>query len=274
MAKRDWLAFDYKSYAVTTSVSAIEAFRTCQRKWWMKKVHRLPEPPFQAGVLGDAFHELCELYLLGNDDPAKTESWRKDLSTSDIDILSRALRVMIDKQVLQRQPGLEVEKAFQIRVTPKASIMGFCDAIGAGTVQDHKTSKTSKYFATPAKLAADFAMLTYAYVELQRDPSLKSVKLRHNQVTLDAKCPTAAITEVDVPADRIRKHWEIEVVPIATKMVVLKGQRAAADQWAKIQGTEGEHQCHAYGRPCEYYDICHGNLSPSDYIARAKAEGI
>lgn len=274
MGKRDWLAFDYRSYTVTTSVSAMEAFQTCERKWWLNKVHRLPEPPFQAGVLGDAFHALCELYLLGNDSPTSTEEWRKELSTADVDLLSRAFSVMVQKKVLQRQVGLQAEKPFQIKATPRSSVMGFIDAVGAGMVIDHKTSKSNRYFVTRAKLATDFAMLTYARAALEFEPSLKSVTLRHNQVVLDSKCPDAAETSVEVPVEAVHAHWANNVVPIATRMVVLKGQKTPPSKWSEIPGTDSEHKCHSYGRPCPYYDICHSGLSPDDYRARNSAEGI
>jgi hypothetical protein len=250
----------------------------CERKWYLQKVARLPEPPFSAGARGDALHTLCGAYLTGTDEPETTnvDEWRTGLDMVDQDILGRAFREMVASGVLVREPNTVVEKAFQVPILDnrRVSLTGFADAVVRAPnvlkIVDHKSSSGSRWFATEKDLAENPEMLAYAGAFL-RDEEV--VVLRHNQITLDPLTPTAGVTEVTLTRDDVRRHWETVVVPTAKAMLARKLQKLDATEWAKIPGPAvPKKACHAYNRPCHFYDICYNDLPPDDYIARSQVQ--
>lgn len=51
----------------TTSASSIKTYKSCQRKWWLTKVRKLPTRSSQANIIGTVAHSVCERYLLADD---------------------------------------------------------------------------------------------------------------------------------------------------------------------------------------------------------------
>jgi hypothetical protein len=277
MASRNWKLFDYR-YGVVVSPSQMETWDSCRRKWWLQKVVRLPEPPFAGNPTGDAFHDLCERYLRGDDSPQFGESWddewRDRVDKVDRDLLARAFSRMVDDGVLVRRPGTEPEKAIQLEVLPgrQASLIGFADVLGPGRVEDHKTTKSPRWLSTDEDLGRDLAMLCYAKAALAE--GVDEVVLRHNQAVLDPLVPEARSAETTVRRGLIEAHWKANVSARAKAMLELKLSRTPPSSWAQVPGPENPKKaCHAYGKRCPYYSVCHEGLSPADYRARQEAAG-
>ena len=50
-----------------TSASSMSDFMMCRRKWWLKKIRKLPTPIKQYSVIGTVLHSICERYLKADD---------------------------------------------------------------------------------------------------------------------------------------------------------------------------------------------------------------
>lgn len=281
-AKRDYSAFDYASWEMVTSPSAVETANDCERKWWFLKVVRLKEPLKDFSQLGDVFHECAERWLEADEqgiDPATgepvevfPEGWDNALDFGQSAIVRAIFKKMVDEGVLRRTPGRRIEHSFQIPVLPEASIMGFMDVDTPQGVEDHKTSKSRRYLTSREGLAESIQMMTYAAAWIteryQRGEKLPEfIELRHNQGVVDPDALFVRATACDVSLAQIEKFWEETLVPLVRKMLYWKQAKLPATSWAKVDGPKRKGACRKYGG-CPFVGICGRTESIDAYKAR------
>jgi hypothetical protein len=278
-AKRDFgKTFDY-SYPLVVSASQCETFQDCPRKWWLGKVQRLKEPLKDSTERGDVFHEVCERWLEADDradvDPFP-EGWDDRISPVDAALIKVVFQQFVDRGILVRTPGRQVEKPFQIPVLDGVSMIGFIDVLEPTRVTDHKTTSAPRYMKTADGLAKNFQMVIYGCAAIaeylrRKDPPPDTITLRHNQAFLPKPdsddLPFVRATEVDVTPEYIVDFWDREIVPLAEKMLHWKRAGLAPDQWGKLPGPKRKGICRKYGG-CPYQQICGGTETPDDYKAR------
>jgi len=281
-AKRDYSAFDYRTWKLVTSPSAVETFNDCERKWWFLKVIRLKEPLKDFSQLGDVFHECAERWLLADDNgvdrttgqPVEVfpEGWDAALDFGQSAVVRAVFKKMVDEGVLRRTPNRRIEHSFQIGVLPEASIMGFMDVDTPQGVEDHKTSKSTKWLKSRKALTEDIQMMTYAAAWIteryQSGGELPSfIELRHNQAVVDPEALLVRATAVDVELQQIEKFWEETLVPLVRKMLYWKQAELPASSWAKVDGPKRKGACRKYGG-CPFVGICGRTESIDNYKTR------
>ena len=281
-AQRDWLGFDYKTWKLVVSPSAVETADDCMRKWTFLKVHRLKEPAKDFTQLGDVFHEVCERWL-GADDTGRNpdgtqvelypDGWANSLSFGQEAVVKALFKAMVDEGVVRRTPGRHIEKSFQIEVLPdkQASMMGFVDVWTPQGIEDHKTSKSRRWLATRNDLAQSIQMMSYAaawLVEQAESEEIPTViELRHNQGITDPDDLYVRPTSIDVSLNDVADFWQERIVPIVKQMLYWKQAKVPAESWEKIPGPKKKGICRKYGG-CPFQRICGRMETVTAYKAR------
>lgn len=268
------------------SATQDEMFARCPRQWWLRYVHRLPELVRTNFDFGTVLHSVCERYLLADDtgrDPQTGEP--VDLFPQGWDIVedkagprrldpldASLIRKLIDKGleagILERRPHREVERPLDREVIPGVQFIGFVDCLLPGEIQDHKTTKSTKWAKTPKTLATSLQMLDYAKEAIERDPDLKEVRLRHNVFVKDPERPIVRKVETTVRRSEVEKNWK-RLQGVAAQMQALARQATPVEQWREIPGPTQNDACRAYGG-CPFLSICGGTEDPSAYRRRVQ----
>lgn len=205
----------------------------CQRKWWWKRVARLPDsapndPKTLARTLGDVLHEVAERYLradeLGRDPetglpvdlypPGWTttvskfgadKGKKRTITVGEAEQVQKLVKAAIEQGVLTRTATGRTEARFDIPLKVgdrTVTVMGFRDYVpDRATVEDHKTVKVDKspWRKTPLNLYRDVQMRTYGYSLIWEavkngEPPPARVTLTHNQFCKDPDNPVVRKT--------------------------------------------------------------------------------
>lgn len=131
--ERDWRSRS-RDRVMVISASQLESFQLCPRKWWLRSVRKLYDPPKGSTTFGTVLHEVLERYLGADDtgrDPRTGQpvdifppGWHiaKNKYTGEVDgeinqaeatILWRLIQLAIEDGVLVRRPGRVVEGQFR-----------------------------------------------------------------------------------------------------------------------------------------------------------------
>lgn len=278
----------------------METFQLCKRKWWLEKVRKLdPGGSTHAQAFGTVLHAVCERYLeaddLGRDangNPVELypEGWHiarnryggvdGEITPAEQDLIKRLISKSVEEGILERRLGRRIEHSFRVPVLTtddgvKISVEGFVDVLYDDVVEDHKTSKSTRYLKTPDTLRKNTQVLIYAYVALaelrkSNKPLPKTITVRHNQFVKDPKRPIVRKTEVSLTVEEIEEFWEQEVKKTAKDMAKL---RASADTWSDVPDPSSlQAACNAYGG-CPFRPICSGSMSEAGYEKRFDNQG-
>lgn len=281
---------------IRTSASQHETFERCRRAWWFPKVRRLPAPETtHSQAFGTILHAVCERYLeaddLGRDrktgEPVDLypEGWHVainrygevdgEISIAEQDQIKSMIAMAIEEGVLERRPDREVEKTFRqsIKVMEDGTnvqIEGFIDVFYPDTIEDHKTSKNSRYLKTPASLAKNTQVLIYAKVALEeirkKGGALpRHITVRHNQYVKDpSERRPVRFVEAQIPIEDIDAFWNNRIMENVRLMHITR----KANKWSEIpEPPDLAKACNAYGG-CPYRLICSGRESEEYYEQR------
>ncbi len=123
---------------IQISLTQLETFDLCKRKWALDKVRQLPSPEISAGPFGTVLHSVAERFLkadaLGRDTngnpvdlypPHWTEArnrYKPDeidgiVSPAEAEVITKLIQAAIDEGVLSRRPEQLVETGFTDTVT-------------------------------------------------------------------------------------------------------------------------------------------------------------
>lgn len=283
--------FDYARAELITSASAMETYIDCPRKWLASKKWRLPEEVKSPTVFGDVTHAVIERFLCADDNGRGPDGQPVDLYPPGWDTLqtkdgprsvtqheAALIRLLVDKAieqgVVRRLPGRRCEVPFQREVCENVSCIGYVDVLYPDGVEDHKTTKSLRYAATPDDLRASVQMLTYAgevlfrAAEAGRLEDMAEVTLRHNTLVKDADAPIVRPCEVAVTRQQVEDYWERVIIPAAKGMLALARQNILPERWREVRGPpKGEDICGKYGG-CPYRRICSGMETPAQHRER------
>ena len=260
-----WPGWLWRKYAVVTSPSAVADFGGCSRKWWFKKVARLPEVAGQKKFLfGNAFHDVVERILKG---PSVyyPEGWNDGLTALETQTISDMVDRGLEDGVLHSRSDVEVEVPVWMPVTPTVAIIGRFDVVSEVGIEDHKTVSSRRWLATPESLARDPKMLCYARMWQAHTGRSGDVQLQLNCFSKDPRDPWIEIVETTIPAAKVEEWWSGTVVPIADHMALLARVREVDD----VQKDEQGQACRAYGG-CPFTDVCNKWESIPDYRNRVE----
>lgn len=182
------------------SVSKSKEFVSCKKKFHFNYVLKLKPKSFTFFSFGKLLHKALEdfhLALLENENlvlhelmskcyKVATKQHSDNLTKEELDNAKDILgQYLIDWSENKNRPQvLAVEKNFKVDIENTTTLVGMIDRVqidddGVIHLLDYKTSKNMEYYEDDF-----FQMLTYAYIMLLEDPSLKKIRcsymfLRH-----------------------------------------------------------------------------------------------
>lgn len=146
-------------------------------------------------------------------------------------------------------------------------------------VADHKTAKNRGYATTPAKLAEDTQVLSYAAVPLVIRPEIDLVRLHHNVFLKNEGAVDPYVVPAVAPLAKVQQVWkEIRISSAEMQLVRQQAPRITdpanpyrrADNWRKVKGAieEGRPEaCREYGG-CALRDLCQGRCTAEQIVRR------
>jgi len=225
------------------SVSQIETFDACNRKWWHERVMKRGQAE-RTNVFGVVLHACLERAQKGQlafptgwecsyDRYTGQETGRlTNTQQSQVKILVQRAK---DAGWLDLKPGSKIEHEFKVPLGDD-TLIGFIDVVqpesggvedcecddcnttsGLPSVDDHKSTAAMKWAEDETSLADNTQLLVYAKVV---HPQAEHVVLRHN---IFCKEPLSIKrVEVTVNRERIDKEWD-RITGLAAKMTALRG---------------------------------------------------
>lgn len=286
---------------IRTSASQHETFELCPRKWWLLKVRRMPtKGATHSQAFGTVLHNVCERYLEADDlgrDPNTgkavelfPDGWHiahnryggidGELSVTEQVQVKNMIDKAIEDGVLERRPDREVEKYFRESVIKmddgtNIQIEGYIDVAYPDLVEDHKTSKNSRYLKTAKTLAKNTQVLIYAKItleEIRRKGGAipRHITVRHNQYVKDPKEKRPVrVVEAQIPIEDIDAFWNNRIIENMKSMYRV---RTNADKWSDIkEPPDLAKACNAFGG-CDFIPICCGRETEEQFEARLDPE--
>lgn len=210
------------------SASQLETAELCPRKWWLKYKGHMPELPKGSKSFGNVLHAACERYLLGGSlHDLWPQGWdvcpdsKQPLDPAYAALVMVLIEEAVKQGILERRPGGRVEH----KIEPPLSclghqIIGKIDYLCSGRVEDHKNSKSERYFKSAEGLKKNIQMMLYAAYELERGFRMKGavppkfISLVHNQYLRDLNNPKVRRREAEVTPAEIDDYWASKIVPL------------------------------------------------------------
>lgn len=207
---------------IKLSVSKTKTFLDCKAKFNYIYNLKLPRKDYDFHILGKFCHKILEdfhnAYIVNDSkEPFHIEisnAWKsawqeyKNSMTPEMkkecwEIINKYLKLMHLEKEKNKLPNIiACEKRFEINIENKIILNGMIDRIqvdadGIIHVADYKTSKSTKYLKNDW-----FQLLTYAYVLLSTDPTIKKVRasyimLKHDFEYITAEFEVPQIMEVE-----------------------------------------------------------------------------
>lgn len=227
------------------SVSQIETFKACNRKWWHERVMNRGKAE-STNVFGTVLHACLERAL--KNQPVYPVGWESSydrFSGEETGRLSNNEQAQVKMLVTKAADAgwldprdVQVEREFKVAMGDD-ELIGFVDVVrpdrryvvsmcpptlpgerdGLPKIEDHKSTSAMKWAETEESLADNTQLLVYAKVI---HPDADWVTLRHN---VFCKNPVSIKrVEVTVNRERIDKEWE-EVSQAALAMSALREVR-------------------------------------------------
>lgn len=223
-----------------------------------------------------------------------------EITPAEQDAVKRLVEAAITEGILQRMPGRSVEHEFRDTITELAcvpcegkglvngkkcetcggdgkgthiQIVGFIDLLFRDEIQDHKTSKSAKWFKSANALTKNTQMLIYAKVAIETarkrgEPIPSHVTLRHNQYCKDLTDLRVRKTETKVPVADIERKWS----EIVNNAMWMDYYRRTVNHWHEIPDPRDKNACNAYGG-CAFAWICTGREDENGYQNRLAPAG-
>ena len=194
------------------SVSKTKTFLQCKKQYEFNYIHKLPKKDWDHHIFGKFCHKVLEefhtQYIKGCLLPynmVMTDSFKvawaeyKDKMTPEMKkecwgIIDKYLRHISKEKALN---VMAVEKRFELPIE-NIVLNGAIDRIqldddGVVHVADYKTVKNKKYLKDDF-----FQLLTYAYVIINEDPSIKKVRASYILLRHDFEFITTEFTKKDI----------------------------------------------------------------------------
>lgn len=235
------------------SVSQLQRFLDCERKWHYKYIGGVDEPEREWFKVGKEGHKRFEDYYKIPDQPVLTPE---------------------DQKVLPLLPtyGTPVEAESEIKHLELAGIpfQGSIDLVHGDDIYDYKFQSRIQKFAEPSPQAWGYLEeLRRRQVEVsgstgERPEDIHLASLRFHYILISKKGAEPVKQTFEFSPEVIKKAWE-EYAPTVERMkLVAEG---------KEKPRANDQHCYKYG-PCPYLGICdRGTMSFLDDIKAAKKEG-
>lgn len=253
------------------SPTQVESYLSCPRQWWFNYARRMPRDAGQDQfVFGNVLHAVLERWFQADDNGRDQETglavdiypegWDADVSPADAGMIRKLVKTGLDSGLLTRYPSRRVERGYKREVIPGVIMNGKMDVEHRDGVDDHKSSKSRRYFLSEQKLADDWKMRCYAHEWVVRREEAgeevpQFVTLKLNYFCKDPDDPITKPVAVDVEVDVIEGWWSDELVPAAEEMLDLKQQDLPDAKWKDVEGPRVDGICKKY-RGCPHAPVC------------------
>lgn len=188
--------------SIRLSVSKTKSFVQCKKQFEFSYILKMPKKTRDYHIFGQFCHKVLEdfhiAYINGSNEKFNVEMGRAfknalteftltpEMKKECWDIINRYLLLVIKQSNENSLPNvLSCEKNFYLNLNEQVILNGMIDRIqldpdGILHVADYKTTKNKKYLKDDF-----FQLLTYAFVLVSEDPSIKKVRasyilLRHD----------------------------------------------------------------------------------------------
>lgn len=281
---RKWDKAIFDRYHVVASPSQMVDYLDCPRKWWFRRVCRLPVIEGQDKfVFGNILHAVIQRWLLadergrdpnGNPVDIYPQGWEQDkdddgkvlgsVNKREAQLIQMLVKNAVDSGLLRRTPGRKIEREFELEIVPGVGYIGALDVEEPEGLEDHKSTKDRKWISSEKDLANDPKMLSYAEIWRREHPEADVVKLRLNYMVKDPEDLFTKPVEVLVPAPDVEKFWNETIMPAAEGMLKLKFGKVPVTEWPTISGPQNPGVCKRYGG-CTFAAICARMKTPTAY---------
>ncbi len=271
----------------------------CVRRWWFDKICKLPQPARSATIFGDVFHAVCARFYLADDrgldttgkpvdlyppgwKSVKSKFAKKEEVIGEItDMEETLIRTLIDKSIADgfmiREPGrlVECKRTRTLYIDPitgqRITWIGYIDLETNSSVEDHKTSKATKWLVSVKKFKTNVQMMMYGYDKYERGHS-GDLWLRHNNYIKDYGDPQVIQRSADVTKEYVYDYFNSILLPRFKDMQKFSQRYPATEveSWRDLPPpNNSERECnHHYGHQCPYIGICTGQCSVALYQAK------
>lgn len=277
----------------TSSVSQVENYVSCNRKWFLSSVDYLPQEPRRATAIGDCLHQVIERYLKKEDGQPEPDlyptGWNEQrnsftnellfvLDESEQKIIKALVQKGIDHGVIIRRPNSIVEYSEKVHITPEITFQVRIDYAYDWTIEDHKTCKDFRHtlVSDPEHnryIGNDTQLRVYAYFWANKrhaetgEAIPEYLTIRHNQYCVgDAnELPRIVSTKIRYQdcVDEYESVKQTVLNQLELRQKHLKGEITFKDVDKDIS------TCSAYGG-CPFKTVCTGTESVDMYKNRIK----
>lgn len=278
----------------------------CVRRWWLDKICKLPKPERTATMFGDVFHAVLARFYMADDRGLDStgrpvnlfpEDWKSvksrfakededaiivENAISDLDeiLIHSLIEKSVSEGILIRIPGRLVEREISrpLYTDPitgqKIILKGFIDLETSLSVEDHKTSKATKWLVSAAGLKTNVQMITYAWDKYERGHQ-GGLWLAHNNYVKDYADPQVIQRSAQVDKDYVYDYFNQVILQRfkAMQSIALKYPAELVNRWRELcPPNDPEKECnHYYGHTCPYISICSGQCDVALYRAKYEA---
>ncbi len=268
----------------------------CYRKWYLKKVAKLPELPTDSTVFGDVLHAVCERFLLADENGdfngkpvvLYPEGWefpinrytgeraKEGISFAEQCIINNLISKAISEGILTRVPGREIERQIQnFPIMEGVTLNGFIDLLEPNAIRDHKSTKSmtwAKSIKPDAEnsLYKNIQLMVYAYWYYTKGGHSKSkpVALSHQYFVKDATKPHVEKREISVTWPEVEAFFKGRIAPTLEMMLTYRDCEKYSDIPLPVDVAAA---CRKFGG-CPFTKICTEQETVNDYRKRIEAQ--
>lgn len=221
------------------SVSQVETYSLCARKWWLNKIAGQNVPQHPSASLGSQVHASCESFVKGEG--------------TDIHRLAHHHRGLLEE--LRDDPGTAVEVSFEELLPRPISIklVGKIDILNLRRepplVLDWKTLSDQKWAKTEEELASNPQLLTYAKHVTDVLPDARMVRVGHATIPTKVGIGRGTYRTTDVTREAVLAYRHDTFLPIVGQMKETALLEAPADVPPTLSA------CSAFGG-CPFRGMC------------------
>lgn len=233
-----------KSIYLQISATQLDTFagsrESCNRKWYLGYVIKLPTIQNKSANFGSRLHEVLERWFKADDHGTVADlypaGWNEGLTLLEEDLVRRLVSLGLEAGLLAREPDREIESKFffnlidepatDSRPALKVDIVGYRDLISRSkwVVTDHKSTGSGDYAKTDYTLPRTTQMPVYG-ISMVVEAMARGEQVP-DEVFVEHNIFCTAQGKAEKREGREPRVWKVGPVPIP-----VKGRRNPSFVW-------------------------------------------